>query len=307
MSLKPSKIDFDRTLELPSFAELDHDLSGPLTVMCVAYERQAHVPDDKVEETPIALEIASQQALEKAIPQAIFANRFDTNVMGLFGSPQDCLAVAEEIIAALPFNSEICARIGIHRGEIKHNGSRLSGDAVEAASMIMRKAAPNWILASRAIYDHAAVDQQVFMDSMDYVQLQRGSPALELFRLTEKQDALITRIADHGWSPYTEIQITVSGRNHCYRATDDPISIGRGSNNEIVISDKYVSMDHAQIVRRDGEFVFIDRSTNGTFMVIEEEAPFKVPKEFKLRREARVWLGRHVTDPEATTLDIAYD
>ena len=84
MSRSPRKIDFDRTRELPSFADIDHDLSAPLAVMCVVFERAGHT--DTSDEPPIALEIAAQPALEIVVLIAIFANRFESNIVGLFAN-----------------------------------------------------------------------------------------------------------------------------------------------------------------------------------------------------------------------------
>lgn len=302
MSRSPRKIDFDRTRELPSFADIDHDLSAPLAVMCVVFERAGHT--DTIDEPPIALEIAAQQALEIVVPIAIFANRFESNIVGLFANAQDCLHAAESIIDSVPFKGEVWAKVGMHRGQIRHDGSRLSGQAVETASRIMRRAAPNWALTSRSIYDHVSADRQVFLDSLDYLQIDRNSRALEVFKMAKRQDLVVTLDSASTWAPYERAEISVTGRNHVDVVRNEAVGIGRGSQNDIVVSDMYVSVEHARIERHGGEFVLVDLSSNGTYMVVDDEAPFKVPHEFRLRRNARIWLGRHTSDPEATTLDI---
>lgn len=48
------------------------------------------------------------------------------------------------------------------------------------------------------------------------------------------------------------------------------ITIGRGSNNDIILDQKLASRDHAHIEYRRGTFVLVDRSSNGTLVVNDD-------------------------------------
>jgi len=64
-----------------------------------------------------------------------------------------------------------------------------------------------------------------------------------------------------------------------------PLSLGRETQNDVVIADRMASRVHARIERRRDKFVLIDQSSNGTYVTIEGEA------EIHLRREELTLRG----------------
>jgi hypothetical protein len=71
-----------------------------------------------------------------------------------------------------------------------------------------------------------------------------------------------------------------------------PVTIGRAAGSTIVLSDDYVSSNHARLVPRDGEWLVEDTgSTNGTFVGNQKvTAPVVVPVG------GRIKIGRNVLE-----------
>jgi class 3 adenylate cyclase len=65
------------------------------------------------------------------------------------------------------------------------------------------------------------------------------------------------------------------------------VQMGRDDSNDVVTVSLFASRIHARALWRDGHFVLIDVSTNGTFLLVDEQS-----SEVHLRREEAVLSGR---------------
>ena len=81
--------------------------------------------------------------------------------------------------------------------------------------------------------------------------------------------------------------------------THPALQMGRGDSNDIVVVSLFASRVHARVEARDGKFVLVDLSSNGTFVLLDdpsgEESDSQAP-EIRLREEelaltGRGWLG----------------
>ena len=64
------------------------------------------------------------------------------------------------------------------------------------------------------------------------------------------------------------------------------LRMGRGDDNDIVVASLFASRLHARVEERDGQFVLIDLSSNGTFVLRDEESDAQ-PEEIRSRRRDR--------------------
>jgi len=61
------------------------------------------------------------------------------------------------------------------------------------------------------------------------------------------------------------------------------VKIGRDKSNDVVVPSQHASRLHARLFGRDGNFVVVDQSSNGTFVMIDGNT-----RELRLRREEAV-------------------
>lgn len=73
------------------------------------------------------------------------------------------------------------------------------------------------------------------------------------------------------------------------------LQMGRDDNNDIVVVSLFASRVHARVEARDGHFVLVDLSSNGTFVLPDAESDVESEvqrEELRLRQEERVLSGR---------------
>ncbi len=85
--------------------------------------------------------------------------------------------------------------------------------------------------------------------------------------------------------------------------THPALQMGRGDSNGIVVVSLFASRVHARVEARDGQFVLVDLSSNGTFVLLDDpsreesdtqsagESDAQLP-EIRLRQEELVLTGR---------------
>ena len=83
----------------------------------------------------------------------------------------------------------------------------------------------------------------------------------------------------------SRLEIEHEGRTYTMRPAQRVFVIGRNKDNDLVVSNTAVSRVHARFIFRNGKFILIDQSTNGTFvcpdggrevcLMSEEEFPLK--------------------------------
>jgi len=69
------------------------------------------------------------------------------------------------------------------------------------------------------------------------------------------------------------------------------LQMGRGDDNDIVVASLFASRVHARVEERDGKFVLIDLSSNGTFMMLDDESAERRLREEEVVLAGRGWLG----------------
>lgn len=78
--------------------------------------------------------------------------------------------------------------------------------------------------------------------------------------------------------------------------TRPTVTMGRQEHNDLEVIDTRVSRSHARIEFRKGEFVLVDHSTNGTFVMINGEKGINLKRnEVTLEGSGIITLGRKVT------------
>lgn len=85
------------------------------------------------------------------------------------------------------------------------------------------------------------------------------------------------------------------------------ITIGRQEHNDLEVIDTRVSRSHARIEYRNGQFILVDQSTNGTYVFTLEKQGVNIRKtEFMLLGSGVIGLGRKVDfdSPEAVHFSI---
>jgi adenylate cyclase len=78
------------------------------------------------------------------------------------------------------------------------------------------------------------------------------------------------------------------------------LTLGRDLQNDVVVADRKASRMHARIERRRDKFIFVDHSSNGSWVTIDGDAEVMIRREeLTLRGSGRVSFGHaYADDPE---------
>ena len=73
--------------------------------------------------------------------------------------------------------------------------------------------------------------------------------------------------------------------------TRPTLQMGRDDSNDIVVASLFASRLHARVQERDGQFVLADLSSNGTFLLLDEESSERRLRGDEMLLTGRGWLG----------------
>ena len=168
----------------------------------------------------------------------------------------------------LPDNIEM--RIGIHAGSAIRDGDRLFGDTVNTAARIMSIAQAGQTIATQAVLQQLAPQQQAQAREFDTANLKGKSEPMVVYDfpwqvhgLTRIQQVVVD-------SAPTTLQLTYASKTFDISIKDSPATLGRAVNNLVVVDCEPVSRRHVSIEFLRGRFVLSDKSTNGTHVYPEK-------------------------------------
>lgn len=221
-----------------------------------------------------------------------------------FADPKAALDAAASIQSRLvkavnPASGMIVkAKIGLAYGPVRVIAGRVSGDAVNAASMLMEKCAPGDILVEQALVDAVGAVKAPVLEahgSIEGVAVYRvpgtASASETTARMTTIAPAAGTVPAPApepapppavgqfrapqsapdpspapAVTPATAVVVVkFGGIEQRFRPPDGDVLLGRGNDNHVIVPLNYVSRKHAKIVWRDDAVPYlVNLSQNGT-------------------------------------------
>lgn len=219
-----------------------------------------------------------------------------------------CVAAVDiqERIADLPPVSghHLGVRIGLHAGEAQ------AEEVDRMAAHITGRATPGEILLSTETSARLPVVSPLQRLPVHGVVLtgKDGKGAIELCRLIWRRPLVRTdapvavAAAVPGQTPMT-LRVRLGREVYRLDARKPTLTMGRDPGCDLPLEDRLVSRKHARIERRDETYVFVDSSTNGSFITLAGGPEVMCRQdELPLDKPGRICLGASGNDPNATCL-----
>ena len=204
---------------------------------------------------------------------------------GLRAGPAIQEALAEAAAAGrLP--AGIRMRIGFHYGHVVVAGERIFGDTIHTAKRLVDLAKCDQILTSQETLAAASGVRLPTSRFVDRVRIKGQSEPLEIFELLRETSDL-TQVGAPLQSEgehYRSCLLRYGHQELIVNEAQPVLTIGRSAPCDLVIPQACVSRQHGRVEYQKGRIIFIDQSTNGTFLV---EHPSQ--ESILIRREQR-WL-----------------
>ena len=94
-------------------------------------------------------------------------------------------------------------------------------------------------------------------------------------------------------APHSQMALKLISRANIFivNRTRPTLQMGRDDSNDIVVASLFASRLHARVQERDGQFVLTDLSSNGTFLLLDEESSERRLRGDEMVLAGRGWLG----------------
>jgi hypothetical protein len=175
------------------------------------------------------------------------------------------------------------ARIGLAHGPVRVIAGKVSGDAVNAAGMLMEKCPPGEILLDQALLEAGGSAAGIACEScgsIEGIAAHRVPASVKMPETTGPVTAVAPeptprpapapRPARQS-APEATMIVKFGGVEQRFRPADGEVQFGRSDDNQVVVPRPYVSRRHAKIVWREGAVPYlVNLSQNGTCVRLKE-------------------------------------
>lgn len=182
-------------------------------------------------------------------------------------------------------------RVGIHFGPALEADGDVLGEAVSVAARMVAFAKAQQVVLSPQTAGSLAPWLRTRVREIDTVTLGGTLRDMSVFELNwAESDDELTQIKTRIKTAPARLRLRHGDDEFELGEASGALSLGRESQNDVIIADRRASRVHARIERQRDKFVLIDESSNGTYVTIEGEA------EVSLRHEGLTLRGRgHVS------------
>lgn len=218
-------------------------------------------------------------------------------IMAAFPDADTAVHVATEMQLAITAeppigNVKVAIRIGFHFGPVLENASDgdVFGDTVNTAARMAGIAKGGQIITSGVTVKKMQQIMRASARFLDALTVKGKAEDIEVFEIIWQESAEMTMMAGRTQAPaaassQASLRLMHQGREILLNSEMPSVMLGRDPQADIVITDRMASRMHAKIERRRDKFVFIDQSSNGSYITLDGE------NEILLKREELLLQG----------------
>lgn len=219
-----------------------------------------------------------------------------------FGAADDAVAAAammhqftathpQPVLQETPYLG-LYIRIGT--GTVLREGERLSGDAVQWAMRTAATCTPHRTHLSDTTYQYLSRENKDRAHLLGRRAFQGNHGSQKLFEFTgDDEDTTLAQELGHAPAVMEVLDIIHGPVVLTINAERPVVRIGRLAENDLIISYPRVSRKHAKIEYRQGKFVLVDTSSNGTYVKIGDlDAIYVLKDEIPLIGKGAISPGR---------------
>lgn len=198
---------------------------------------------------------------------------------------------------------DIAVKIGLQHGPVLVEADDLFGDAVNVAARMVSLAKADQIITTRETARRLPEDLQQMTRSLGRSRVRGKLDELEIVEVIWQEPGSVTQVVSLEQHDelrrqlFARLLLEYQGKSHQVLPGAQPFTIGRGERNDLVVDQDLVSRTHADIEFRQGKFILVDGSTNGTYLLLDNGARFFVQREeFTLHDQGVICLGQAVAE-----------
>lgn len=208
---------------------------------------------------------------------------------------------------------QLAIRIGFHVGPVMASGNEFTGETIDATAHIVGQAQSGQILCS----GNAADELPGYLQEGLEAPWQPATGDVPVFQVPwqKTEDATLITAKPIAAKPavaagssqataktasFAKLCLRYRGRSYVLDDKTPVLSLGRDEASDIVIEDRKASRHHGRVEKRGNRFFYVDRSTNGSYVVLAGEPEAMVRRtEIPLLGKGSVCFGSSGNDPTA--------
>jgi adenylate cyclase len=188
----------------------------------------------------------------------------------------------------------LAIKVGFNFGPVVLKGADVFGDTVNVCARLVATANPGQVLTTQQAVDALSRPMVLRCRELYPVKLKGRAEPVVVYDVMWRVDPDVTETVMH-YEPLAPagrwaLKLSHGGETHDVEQHSEA-RIGRDKSNDFVVPSARASRVHARIYSREGNFVIVDQSSNGTFVLTDGNST-----EVMLRREEallgeRGWIG----------------
>jgi adenylate cyclase len=179
-------------------------------------------------------------------------------------------AVSSAAIGAAGVNLAI--HVGFHYGPVVVEERDIFGDAVNLASRMVNLAKRDQVLTTAATVAVLPAKLAKCARQIDRAAVRGKKDLIDVYELVW-QEAESTRVVGNAWETplraavaHSRLMVRMGTQDIEVSDTHPSLTVGRGEQNDLVVSSHQASRLHARIDFRNGRYLLSDQSTNGSWI-----------------------------------------
>jgi class 3 adenylate cyclase len=194
-------------------------------------------------------------------------------------------------------NNHIAVRIGFHYGpviETPEDGD-IYGDTVNIAARMTSIGKAGQIVTSGQTAKMLSEKIRANSRSLHRLSVKGKLEDMEVFEILWQESSDMTMVLGPPRRPVESeagLGLKLEGRDLIFDEKVQVITVGRDPGSDVVIRDRLASRSHARLEKRQGKYVYVDQSTNGSYIKVGDEPEIQLRREeYLLRSSGRIYFG----------------
>ena len=202
----------------------------------------------------------------------------------------------------------ISIRVGLHYGNVVSEDNDVFGDAVNVAARMAGLAKAQQIVTTASTVADIPAGGGVEIRSLGKTRVKGKLLPIEIVDIMWQEDTSNVTMVSAALNLDDLMQrsglgIQFGDKKIEMKDSSPPVMMGRDRQNDVSLDDEWVSRNHASIEFRQGHFILVDRSTNGTYVTSGKEDEMRVHRdEVHLGKKGIISLGQIKENREEVSL-----
>ncbi len=229
-------------------------------------------------------------------------------IMSCFPDPERAVRAACEMQRGLKDDSaliglNISVKIGLHHGQVLVEEDKVFGDAVNVAVRMFTLAKADQIITTQETAGLLPADLGQMARDLGQSWVPGKQGEMEITEIIWRDSTSQTQVVIYQEALmkllFARLFLEYRGKSIELMPDHRVFKIGRGAGNDLVVSREQVSRSHATIEFRQGKFILVDQSANGTHLLLENGARiFLRREEFTLHDRGIIFLAPIVSEQD---------